>query len=192
MVGLRTMSIQKSSTINDDYLSVLVRCGGQCQLEAAPCAFVMAINFWFLLELKQKLKKTNDNRGDIVWNTIFSMNTRLTTQQSHTHMHNNNKKGERRMTIYFSLFSSIAFEMVKLAPVVDCAPGKSLFHSCGICRMKCACISSNGRARTSVNVKPRLIQLNLRLLFFFFIRVKSSSFSKYNGAKMVLKSGVVE
>lgn len=61
-LGLRTMSIQKSSTINDDYLSILVRCGGQCQLEAAPCAFVMAINFWFLLELKQKPREYDESK----------------------------------------------------------------------------------------------------------------------------------
>lgn len=86
----RTMSIQKSSTINDDYLSVLVRLWwsmANWKLHRAP--LLLAINFWFLLELKQKPKEKRTTIEETLSGTHYFLwtpaDTRLKTQQPHTH-----------------------------------------------------------------------------------------------------------
>lgn len=156
---------------------------GSC---CTPCAFVMAINFWFLLELKNKklrrrrkriryettMEETLSETHYFQWappGSQYSAAVSVTRSDSiHTHMHTKKVNYEWQFTSSFSL--SPAFEMVKLAPVVDFLHGKTLFivrrylsHEMCV-RVTSLTMSMCTERKTFVNFKPRLIQLNMRPL----------------------------
>lgn len=113
------------TTIIYRFLCVVVA-NANWKLHRAPLLWPLIFGFYWNWNKNQRKRTTMEETLSETHYFLWTpADIRLTTQQSHTRT---KKKGERRMTIYFSLFSTISFEMVKLAPVVDCAPGKSLFY----------------------------------------------------------------